>query len=608
MLQSSKIIYALHVLFFFTCSITDGLPSSSKRPNVILIMTDDQGYSNLGCQGHPVIKTPNIDKFAENAIQLTNFHQEILCSPSRSALMTGRYSARTGAWRTAAGRSIMKDNETTLAELFKSNGYKTAHMGKWHLGTNYPFRSMDQGFDEVVSHKSGGIGQIADYWGNDYFDDTYYHNGEPTKYKGYCADVWFNKTIDFIDSNKDNPFFVYLASNTPHSPYIVSEKYYKPYIDQNVPEKRAKYYGMITNLDDNMGNLLKYLNEEGLADNTIIVFTTDDGASGTSCNTHDGSVDGFPTDGYNAGLRGRKASVYEGGHRTFCFWKWPNGNLTNHMEIDQLTGVWDIFPTLADLCNIKIPKHLNIDGKSLTSLLYARKNNQWPDRTLFVQLHGGVGLKYLPGAPHPFQESAIMKGPWRLINGKELYHIDNDRRQEHNIALQYPEIVKELRNSYNQWFKSTTKDMNIPCRTVLGDQAENPLELSAQEMYTSEGNSPASAKHAINLERSSSPWKVHIAQSGKYMIKASRYPVYSNIPMGIKASSGKQDLNVNKVTLRIGSKTFEKHATSNDAYAEFSAILTKGDNELQGFIIDQEGKKYPTYFVLVEKVKSNTQQ
>ena len=317
--------YVLLKLFYvllIVCFITSGkiISAQSIQPNVILIMTDDQGYSHLSCQGHPNIKTPNIDAFANDAIRFTDFHQEILCAPSRAALMTGRYSSRTGAWRTSAGRAIMRAEEVTIAEIFKNNGYKTGHFGKWHLGDNYPFRSQDQGFDEVVAHKCGGVGQISDYWGNDYFDDTYYHNGELKQYKGYCADVWFNETMRYIDEVKDEPFFIYLASNTPHSPYNIADKFVQPFLDAGVPKKRAQYYGMISNVDDNMGRLFNYLDENNLTENTIIVFTTDDGASGGSFDTHDGTVNGFPLNGFNAGFRGRKASVYEGGHRTFCFW------------------------------------------------------------------------------------------------------------------------------------------------------------------------------------------------------------------------------------------------------------------------------------------------
>ena len=286
------------LVFLFMTNVACGQKKKKNKPNIIVIMTDDQGYASLECLGYKALKTPNINSLASASVSFTNFHQEMLCAPSRASLLTGRYSSRTGAWRTNVGRSIMRTEEKTIAEIYKENGYKTGLFGKWHLGDNYPYRPEDQGFDEVVSHKSGGVGQLADYWGNDYFDDVYYHNGKPEKYKGYCADVWFNEAMHFIKENKNNPFCVYLSSNTPHSPYNIADKYVKPFTEQGIPKKRAKFLGMITNLDENMGRFLRFLKEEGLDENTILVFTTDDGASAGAFETHDGSVDGFPVNGY----------------------------------------------------------------------------------------------------------------------------------------------------------------------------------------------------------------------------------------------------------------------------------------------------------------------
>ncbi|MCK4920229.1 MAG: arylsulfatase [Bacteroidales bacterium] len=582
-----------------SCNVTE--PESSK-PNVILILTDDQGYSHLGATGHPDLKTPNIDKFAEDAVRLTNFHQELLSAPSRASLLTGRYSARTGTWRTSAGRAIMRTEETTIAELLKAHGYKTAHFGKWHLGDNYPFRSEDQGFDEVVTHKAGGVGQISDYWGNDYFDDSYYHNGVLKKFDGYCADVWFNEARRYIKEVKSQPFFIYIASNTPHSPYNVAPEYVQPYLDMGIPKKTAQFYGMIANLDENFGRLLSFLDEEALSDNTIVIFTTDDGGSGGSFETHDGSVNGFPLNGFNAGLRGRKASVYEGGHKTFFFMRWPDGNIAGGKNIGGLTAGWDIFPTLADLCQIEVPAELKLDGKSLKPLLDETHSVDWEDRSLFIQLHGGVGLRHIENAPHHYLESAVLKGDWRLINGKELYNLSEDLLQENNIADSRPEIVDQLKKEYLQWFNTTTTNMNEASRIVIGSDQANPVELSTQDSYTFNTNSASSVGSVLKLSQLFGPWKIHVEEDGEYNIKVSRYPVYTNNPIGFNVSTGKSDLIVDKVRIMAGETVTVKTAESNDSYIDFNLNLKRGDMDFQAWFIDINKEEYPAYFVLVEKL------
>ena len=195
--------------------------TSRRKPNVILVITDDQGYGDLACHGNPIIKTPNLDLLHSQSTRLTNFHVSPTCAPTRAALMTGRYCNRTGVWHTIMGRSLLRKDETKMVDSFSDNGYQTAIFGKWHLGDNYPFRPADRGFGEALVHGGGGVGQAPDYWDNDYFDDTYFHNGKPKKFKGYCTDIWFDAAINFIEKNKEKPFFCYLSTNAPHSPYNV---------------------------------------------------------------------------------------------------------------------------------------------------------------------------------------------------------------------------------------------------------------------------------------------------------------------------------------------------------------------------------------------------
>jgi len=292
----NKIQFAIALCWLFV------LPLSAlvaQKPNVIFILTDDQGYGDLACHGNPWIKTPNLDKLHSESVRFTNFHVGTTCAPSRSGLMTGKYCNKVGVWHTVNGREILREGETTLAEKMKTAGYKTGIFGKWHLGDNYPFRPQDRGFDEVLIHGGGGVGQQPDYWENDYFDDTYFHNGKPQKYKGYCTDVWFSEALKFIKANKNKPFFCYLPTNAPHGPYNIADKYSNPYKNNpNIPN--PNFYGMITNIDENIGRLREELKKMGIDKNTILVFMTDNGTAAGVKFGKNGEV----VSGYNADMRG----------------------------------------------------------------------------------------------------------------------------------------------------------------------------------------------------------------------------------------------------------------------------------------------------------------
>ena len=231
--------------------------SAATRPNVVFIITDDQGYGDIGYQGNPFLQTPHLDQMARESIQLDNHHHDPLCSPSRAALLTGQYAGRNGVWHVIHGRHLLHPDAVTMAEIFAENGYRTGMFGKWHLGDNYPFAPRFRGFEQVLCHRGGGVGELPDFWGNNYVDDHYFRNGEPERCQGYCTDVFFSAALDFIEEEADRPFFVYLAPNAMHGPHIVPEGYAAPYLNQGLPEERAKFYGMIANFDENMGRLFQ---------------------------------------------------------------------------------------------------------------------------------------------------------------------------------------------------------------------------------------------------------------------------------------------------------------------------------------------------------------
>ncbi|MEM9931653.1 MAG: arylsulfatase, partial [Bacteroidota bacterium] len=335
---------------------------TEQPPNIIFILTDDQGYGDIAAHGNPWLETPNLDALHDQSVRLSNFHVATTCAPTRSGLLSGVNCNRAGAWHTIGGRSMLSTQFVTLADELKEEGYTTGIFGKWHLGDNYPFRPQDRGFDEVLIHGGGGVGQTPDAWNNDYFDDTYFHNGEPKKYPGYCTDVWFEEGMKFIreQAKNERPFFTYIATNAPHGPYHIEEQYVTPY--RNNPEiPNPRFFGMIANLDENLGKLMDMLKETGLDENTLVVYMTDNGTSSGAVPGKDQHI----KKGYNANMRGRKGSEYDGGHRVPCYFSFPTKNSITPATYDQLTSYTDFLPTIVDYVNGELDLPYTIEGQSL---------------------------------------------------------------------------------------------------------------------------------------------------------------------------------------------------------------------------------------------------
>jgi len=432
----------------------------AKRPNIVLFVSDDQGFGDLSLHGNPVLQTPNLDRIAHEGAEFTQFHVNPVCSPTRSSLLTGRYYYRTGVVDTYMGRSMMYNDEVTIAEVLQSAGYKTGIFGKWHLGDHYPLRPMEQGFQEVLVHEGGGIGQPSDPPdGNSYFNPKLMHNGQPEQRSGYCTDVFFNAAMDFITAHKDQPFFTYLATNAPHVPLQVDEKYVAPFRGK-VDETTAKTYGMLANLDENTGRLLAHLKEEGLEENTILIFMSDNGP--------------IPAR-YNCGMRGLKGTVYEGGIRTPLFVRWPE-KIQAGVKIDRLAAHIDLFPTLLEACNISVPANDKIDGVSLYPLLAKPESaSGWHDRTVFFQWHRGDRAEL-------YNSCAARTQRYKMVNGKELYDLEADPAESHDISDSQPARLAELRASYEAWFHDVASTRNFePPRIYLGTKFENPVLLTRQD-------------------------------------------------------------------------------------------------------------------------------
>lgn len=462
----------------------------NERPNIILIITDDQGYGDLGYTGNPHVKSPNIDAFANESIRFNNFYVSPVCAPTRASLMTGRYSLRTGIRDTYNGGAIMAGNEVTIAEMLKQAEYKTGIFGKWHLGDSYPSRPMDQGFDESLIHLSGGMGQVGDfttYFKGDksYYDPVLWHNGQQEAYVGYCSDIFADKAIAFIEENHKKPFFCYLSFNAPHTPLQVPDKYYQMYKDidpssrfDNDPrpfvkmsdkdkEDARKVYAMITNIDDNIGKLLRKLDDLKISENTLVVFMTDNGPQQVR---------------YVAGMRGRKGSVFSGGVRVPFYLRYP-AKLKGNKDIETTAAHMDILPTLSEICGVKMPEDRKIDGKNLAPLLTEQKV-LWEDRSLFFY--------WTRRYPELYQNMALQRGPYKLvahvdydspIDDYELFNIQEDPYEQDNLVQKSKEIAVSLKAEMDLHYNDLIQSSNLlnPPHIQIGSEYENPVFLNRND-------------------------------------------------------------------------------------------------------------------------------
>ena len=568
---------------------------AAKRPNVILVMTDDQGYGDLSCHGDPHLKTPNLDQLHSQSIRFTDFHVSPFCTPTRAALMTGRYPARTGAYRTSSGRTSLHQREKTLGDLFTANGYATGMFGKWHLGDSAPSRPMDKGFEKSVWHRCGGVTQISDYYTNDYFDDTYLVADRWKKFEGYCTDVWFDEAMKFISSVLDDaggnkPFFVYLPTNAPHGPYLVGDKWKKPFLDAGLPKTQSAFKGMVANFDWNMGRLMSFLQKEKLQQDTILIYLTDNGTSAGTVFGQGGRVTGWPKDEReNVGMRGGKSSAYDGGHRVPLFLRIPGGNYGAPRDIATLAAHLDLTPTLMDLCDMKRPETWpKLDGRSLVPLIESDAT-EWPERTIHSQMHGGNGY-VKPG--DVWELGTAITGRWRLVEGRELYDMTNDSAQRRNVIDQYPDVAKRLDAEHREWFESVKPGM-VPTRILIGSDIAKVEDLTSQEWVVEPGNPPWSRGHVNKRVMQSAPWHVQIDRAAKYRFTLSRWPLYLN--KAIDSTHAK---------LTIAGNTAEKAIEDPQADSvSFEMKLEAGPAELQTWLTAPNGKKHGAYFVRAERIE-----
>ena len=558
----------------------------SARPNVIIVMPDDMGYGDLGATGNSVIRTPHLDRLAKESAELTNFYVSPVCSPTRASLMTGRYNQRTRCIDTFKGRSMMEPEEVTIAEVLQEAGYATGIFGKWHLGDNYPMRPQDQGFDEVLVHRGGGLAQPSEPIENEqrYTDAILFRNGEQVQTKGYCTDVYFDEAIEFMKKSQaeEKPFFVYLPPNAPHGPYHdVPEdllKYYQsidlsPILNGNEGEKHqdtvARVFAMVENIDQNMGKLDAFLEESGLKDDTLVMFFTDNGPN---------------TMRYVGRFRGMKTHVHDGGIHTMFYARWPK-QIPAGKKSDRIAAHIDILPTVLEAAGVPIPEDLKIDGTTVLPLLDERKV-RWADRPLFLQSHRG-------DEPLAFHHFAMRTQDWKLVRptgfGKEtadeetpfeLYRISDDEGEAKDLSKEEPEKLAEMKAAYQAWLKdvsSTRPDNYAPPRIVIGSDQETVSDLSIQDWRVGETEGWGTA----------GKWLVDVVDSGPYRVTVKWDKIIGE----------------RKATLVIGDQRYPASLAEDATELEFPSVeITEGDTEI---FVELEGgmKREDTLrFVTLERI------
>ncbi|QEG00384.1 Arylsulfatase precursor [Stieleria maiorica] len=515
------IVVCLAVL---TSEISIGRADAAERPNVIVIMSDDQGVGDYGFMGNPVIRTPELDAMHRRSGFLSKFYVSPVCAPTRACLMTGRYNYRTRCIDTYIGRAMMDSDEVTIAEFLKDAGYRTGIYGKWHMGDNYPLRAMDQGFQDSLVHRGGGIGQPSDPIGAEgkYTDPTLIKNGEETPMEGYCTDIFFDAAMDFIDQSvrADESFFTYIATNAPHGPFHdVPEALYEEYLKvdfspilinkldpkrlEQESDKLARIAAMITNIDENVGRLFTKLDTLGVRENTIVIYLNDNGPN---------------TMRYVGDMRGMKSHVDDGGIRSPLVFHWP-AKVNAGRSSDVLCAHIDLLPTLLDACGVDVPADHKLDGRSFLPLLTGQATSL-PPRQIVLQTHRG-------DQPQPYHHFALHEEPWKLVHpsgfGREsfsgqprlqLYDLSKDPRQKNNVADQYPEVMRRLKQDYDAWFQdvsSTRPDNYAPPRIVIGTEHEMQSVLTRQDWRHTQGRPWAGNSNGV--------WLLEAPEAGEYQIE-----------------------------------------------------------------------------------------
>lgn len=586
---------ALLLLATGFASTLEAAAPDAKRPNVIVVMTDDQGLGDFSFTGNPHLKTPNFDRFARESVRLTDFHCAPMCSPTRGQLLTGLSALRNGCTSVTAGRTFLRPGLPTMAEAFSKAGWKTGLFGKWHLGDMAPHRPMDKGFQECVYHLGWGMLQSTPEFDWPLFDGRCFRNGVEERFAGHCTDLWFDRATAWMKERRanDEPFFLYLPTNAPHAPHIDIEKYAEPYRKDGLP---AEFYGMIAHLDERFGKLDAFLAESGLKENTVLVFTTDNG--GTA---------GVRV--FNAGLRAGKTTYYEGGHRVPCWVRWPNGGLGEPRDVDLPTQNVDLFPTLAALCGVPVPPPAvpgdeRFRGVDLSPLLKGEAKSL-PERTFVVQ-YGQTPKKF---------ESCVVSGRWRLVKGEELYDVVADRAQERNLAAERPEQLAKLRAYYETWWNAVEPQTHDFVPISFGAPSQPVVEMTSGDWEGIYADNTGFVREAVGGP-DGGRWNVLVEAPGRYEFVLRRWPERTKAALGAAyepsatSPSGKPKIKtvafptIAVAKVSIAGVQAETAADPKSTSATLSVALPAGRTVFKAWFADAEGKDLcGAFFVTVRKLE-----
>lgn len=488
------------------------LAASVERPNVIVMLTDDQAWDDLSCHGHPILKTPNIDRLHDQSLRFTDFHVAPMCTPTRSQLMTGQDALRNRASCVPAGRNLMRRDLPTMAQVFRDGGYQTGLFGKWHLGDTWPDRPMDRGFARTVWFRGWGLQSEIEF-DNDNLNTRWLDQLTSRQDGRSCSAIWFDEAMRWMQAchERKEPFFCYLPTNAPHGPHWVDDRYAAAYQGQVKPALAA-YYGMVAEIDEQVGRLDRWLDATGLTRDTLVVYAHDNGgASGQRSGP--------------AGLRGGKGLYYEGGHRVPCFLRWPGGGFAGPRDIDQPTQIQDLLPTFIELCGLTVPAGARFDGASLAPLLRDAAATL-PDRKLVVQYGGRTGAKK--------GEGCVIWNRWRLVGGDELYDVAADRSQARNIAGEQPAVVEAMRAHYEAWWSGLADglDRYIPIPVDAPDGA--PVLLTCNNWAGVDVDNGGRVRAGLGGPRGG-PWHLQVDRAGRFTIELRRWPFHIGVPADAEA-------------------------------------------------------------------------
>lgn len=580
-----------------------------NQPNVIIVLTDDQGYGDFSCYGNPVLKTPELDKLHSESVSFSNFHVSQVCTPTRGELMSGLDAMHNKACMVPSGRNLMKRDMVTMPQLFKENGYKTGLFGKWHLGDTYPDRPHDRGFERVVWHKGWGIPSEVEF-DNDYYKTRYIDQFTTKQSDKYCTDLWFEEAIKWMDQKVDEeePFFSYIALNTPHGPYFAKPEDKALYDATAEDSVTASFFGMIHNIDVNMKLLDMWLEEKGIKENTILVYMNDNG--GTA---------GVKT--YNAGMRGMKGSNYDGGHRGACFFRYP-AKIKQAKEVHYPSHITDLLPTFIDMLDFEFGADESFDGQSLKEFITGSESDG--DRMFVVQYGGRIKPKKY--------YSCVVYNNWRLVGDGELYDLDTDPSQKVNVIEQFPKIVSQMKTYYESWWKDIEPTIEQMVPVVIDLEYENPVVITSST-WTEVDVDNAWLVAAGGGDKKGGVWNLEVRQGGVYKIKMSRWPFHLNLPLvdagpthtvggthifqQVKYGYSKDELKplfkgklaqptvalpIDQCSMIVNGKELKEKASPNARSVDFEIELAKGENKLQAWFEDRLGDPLcGAYYMMVSQ-------